>query len=50
MDYLHYNPVKHGVYQRIGDWPYSTFHRYMKAGIYPMDWSGDGVVSIIVGE
>jgi putative transposase len=40
MDYIHYNPVKHGHVERVADWPYSTFHRYVKAGIYPKDWGG----------
>ena len=40
MDYLHYNPVKHGLVQGVKDWPFSTFHRYVKAGIYPENWGG----------
>jgi putative transposase len=40
MDYLHYNRVKHGLVNRVIDWPYSTFHRYMKQGVYPENWSG----------
>ena len=42
IDYIHYNPVKHGLVQRVQDWPFSTFHRYVKAGIYPLDWGGGG--------
>ncbi len=42
FDYLHYNPVKHGLVQRVRDWPYSSFHRLVKQGIYPIDW-GEGV-------
>lgn len=41
MDYIHFNPVKHGYVQRVVDWPYSTFHRYVKAGVYTSDWAGD---------
>jgi hypothetical protein len=26
---------------RVGDWPYSSFHRMLKIGIYPEDWAGD---------
>ena len=37
-DYIHYNPVKHGLVESSKDWVYSTFHRYVKAGIYPMEW------------
>jgi len=40
MDYLHFNPVKHGVVQCVADWPYSTFHRLVAAGVYPQDWAG----------
>ncbi len=40
MDYIHYNPVKHGWAQRAADWPHSTFHRYVRAGVYPEDWGG----------
>lgn len=39
MDYLHFNPVKHGYVRRVTDWPYSSFHRYVKQGVY----SDDGV-------
>ena len=41
VDYVHVNPLKHGLVQRIRDWPYSTFHRYVEKGIYPSDWCGD---------
>jgi putative transposase len=37
MDYVHYNPVKHSYVERIGDWPHSTFQRYVAHGIYPPD-------------
>ena len=40
MDYVHINPVKHGVVQLVGDWPYSTFHRLVHQGVYPSDWAG----------
>ncbi len=36
--YIHFNPVKHGHVQCVADWPHSTFHRYVKNGIYPADW------------
>jgi putative transposase len=38
FDYIHWNPVKHGLAQRALDWPYSTFHRHLKRGIYTADW------------
>ena len=41
LDYLHFNPVKHGLVARVADWPFSTFHREVRAGRYPADWAGD---------
>lgn len=40
LDYLHWNPVKHGYVKRVIDWPYSTFHRFVTRGIYSPDWGG----------
>jgi len=40
LDYLHWNPVKHGLVERVQDWPWSSFHRYVAAGVYPIDWCG----------
>jgi putative transposase len=37
-DYIHYNPVKHGYVRSPKDWPWSSFHRYVRAGDYPPDW------------
>ena len=41
VDYVHVNPLKHGYVKRVRDWPYSTFHNYVKQGIYSADWCGD---------
>ncbi len=41
VDYIHFNPVKHGHVSRVSDWPHSTFHRMVRLGIYPQDWAGD---------
>jgi putative transposase len=41
VDYIHYNPVKHGHVSQVRDWPYSSFHRYISNGILPADWGGD---------
>ncbi len=38
MDYIHVNPLKHGLVERVRDWPWSTFHRYVKTGHYPPEW------------
>jgi putative transposase len=40
-DYIHFNPVKHGHVTRVRDWPYSSFHRMVRSGVYPIDWAGD---------
>jgi len=49
MDYLHYNPVKHGHVEQVKDWPYSTFHHLVNCQIYPESWGGD-VLELEVGE
>ncbi|MEN3110013.1 transposase [Uliginosibacterium paludis] len=38
MDYVHFNPVKHGHVARVIDWPHSSFHHHLAAGTYPADW------------
>ena len=42
MDYVHFNPVKHGVAQTAAGWPYSTFRRCVAQGLYAADWSSNG--------
>ena len=49
-DYVHYNPVKQGHVTAVAQWPYSTFHRWVKAGVYPVGWGGDGVTDVPAGE
>ena len=41
IDYVHFNPVKHGYVRRVGDWPHSSFHLYVRAGLLPGDWAGE---------
>jgi putative transposase len=38
VDYVHWNPRKHGYVRRVRDWKYSTFHRFVKLGEYEIDW------------
>ncbi len=38
MDYIHYNPVKHGLSACPHAWPYSSFQRWVRRGIYAPDW------------
>jgi putative transposase len=42
VDYIHLNPVKHGHVGHIAEWPYSSFHRLVRLGIYPADRASDG--------
>jgi len=48
IDYIHYNPVKHGHVARVRDWKYSTFHRDVKLGVYELGWSGGESVDLDV--
>jgi putative transposase len=41
VDYIHFNPVKHGLVARVCDWPHSSFHRSVQGGLLPRDWGGD---------
>ena len=38
IDYIHFNPVKHGLVPCVRDWPHSSFHRYVREGPLPDDW------------
>ena len=38
IDYIHWNPVKHGYVAQVSHWPYSSFHRYVKQGWLPANW------------
>ena len=44
VDYIHYNPVKHGHVRRVADWPYSSFHQYVERGIHNLEWAADDSV------
>jgi putative transposase len=48
-DYIHFNPVKHGYVTRVDHWPYSSFQRMVRLGVYPQDWAG-GVEGADFGE
>ena len=50
VDYIHWNPVKHGWVARVVDWPYSSFHRYVRQGVLPWDWGWDADVDLDAGE
>ncbi|WP_368565141.1 transposase [Pseudoxanthomonas sp. UTMC 1351] len=40
VDYVHINPLKHGLVEAVAEWPYSTFHRYVRNGWLLLDWAG----------
>ena len=50
VDYIHYNPVKHGLAQSPIDWPYSSFSRYVEAGFYPPDWGQNPLTFTGIGH
>ena len=53
VEYVHYNPVKHGLVSTPGDWQYSSFHRYVEMGKYRHDWASSGNITFhgaIAGE
>ena len=49
MDYVHFNPVKHGLVDRVVDWEFSTFHRLVDRGVYEPGW-GAGLTMHDFGE
>ena len=41
VEYCYINPVKHGFVTRVRDWPFSSFHPDVAAGLFPQDWAGE---------
>lgn len=50
MDYVHFNPVKHGYVERPDQWPHSTFRACVDRGIYPSEWLGTSVSDVTASE
>lgn len=50
VEYCYINPLKHRLVTRVDDWPHSSFHRDVRAGIFPSDWGGDTETSGDFGE
>lgn len=50
VDYIHWNPVKHGLVGRACEWSYSTFHRYVREGVYPHNWGLSEALQLAAGE
>ena len=38
LDYIHYNPIKHGLVKNVKDWQYSSFHKFVTKGLYDHNW------------
>jgi putative transposase len=50
MDYVHANPVKHGLVAHPSAWRRSTFRAAVARGIYPASWVGTGSAELLCGE
>ena len=50
VDYIHWNPVKHGWVERVADWPYSSFHQLVEQGVYQQDWAFKDKFDFDTGE
>ena len=50
IEYCYINPMKHGLVRCVRDWPYSSFHRDVQAGVFPGDWAGQMEQSGEFGE
>ena len=50
LDYVHFNPVKHGWVKNVMDWPFSSFHKYQNQGIYPQHWAAEMGNGLEMGE
>ena len=46
LDYIHINPVKHGMVKSPGDWPHSTFRIWLERGVYDPHWGTDNMPSL----
>ncbi|MBV8612974.1 MAG: transposase [Acetobacteraceae bacterium] len=50
LDYIHFNPVKHGFVAHPADWPFSSFRRCVARGLYPLNWLGGNNEPARTGE
>lgn len=47
---IHWNPVKHDWAKQAANWPHSSFHHYVKLGVYPLDWGYAGEFDLDAGK
>jgi putative transposase len=50
VDYVHANPLRHGLVSRVAEWPHSSFHRHVRLGALPQDWGGEVDLPAAAGE
>jgi putative transposase len=50
VDYIQFNPVKHGWAKRAADWPHSSIHRFIREGVVDASWACVGDMGIDAGE
>ena len=48
INYIHYNPVKHGLVKKVKIWEYSSFHKFVKNGLYEENWGSSKDVENII--
>ena len=41
INYIHFNPVKHGLVKAVKDWQYSSFHKFVEQGLYEQNWGSE---------
>jgi putative transposase len=46
VNYIHFNPVKHGHVKNVRDWPHSSFHRFVRDDVLPVDWASEPEIKI----
>jgi len=50
VEYIHYNPVKHGLVHSPADWRYSSFREFVAKGLYPQDWAAGNQIVVAGAE
>ena len=48
INYIHYNPVKHGYAKSVKDWKYSSFHKFVKNKFYDINWGSNTDIKEII--
>jgi putative transposase len=45
-NYIHYNPVRHGLCDRPHEWAFSSVHRFVKLGFYSLEWNEGNTIEL----